>query len=811
MDHILRSKHSNPPLEFPYYDPAAWEHDVKHLDVWRRYDLDEFLKGGPFNEFAAFLQSWLYFGVLAVCLGRNDLSGFIKVNSAGEKVLNTTLLIPFVQEWYDGKFQRHMEIPDSRAGFALEFRELTGVLDSVAKHTDRLTRFGKKDAGPLGAALFRICVSINLVQSVLRSAVFELGRLVVGTFNYTPMPDPLGTGYFSVYPAGSELRGHLVRRGWCPNKIRNMSQSLGLEGLMMASMIQKDASVSAAHARCLDSVCVANQIQAGTFVPKHADEYHNQGICGGIGLPRGTAEKILLGTNSFPVVRFWLGSNREGPRHRRMEAVPFQDGLKYIAISHVWSDGLGDETGNTILACQYDRLEALLAEVRSMETIRESGNEKPDDAWSPHFWLDTICVPHERAARRLACARMASSYECADTVLVLDAELQAWSYNSESATDEEALFRIVSSGWTTRVWTLSEGILAKRLVFKLADTMFDYAACGDRLRLKKMKGLGRFDTIPALLYNDLRQMRSIDRMDAAQKLITAMSYTQSRRTSHAGDEIISIAVLMGMNHIEELCDQPTWAGKMMLFLEMMPELPLRLLFSSGPRITETGFRWAPAALNSDLGIWPFNSLEDIAHLDHKSGGLVLSHQGILLHGDWASIVPNHHKLEPFEALYRQLPLDRDLDYDLTIIRGEEDWCLIESHDEWHLPLEGERRQYCSEDAYYRKNDEALTTTALAIIIDAPNFGVDNDGIELMECMGALVSNVTLEDSGTISCRYQAMVKVTKCWRKSGPMSAEYEVLHYSAYGGEGLDITGVDQAMFGTYRVTNNDQVWRIM
>lgn len=64
---------------------------MENLNVWRVYDspsygcqlamglltdtttdIDTFLDRRPFNEFAAFLQSWLYFGMLAVCPGRND-------------------------------------------------------------------------------------------------------------------------------------------------------------------------------------------------------------------------------------------------------------------------------------------------------------------------------------------------------------------------------------------------------------------------------------------------------------------------------------------------------------------------------------------------------------------------------------------------------------------------------------------------------------------------------------------------------------------------------------------------------------------
>lgn len=506
----------------------------------------------------------------------------------------------------------------------------------------------------------------------------------------------------------------------------------------------------------------------------HADKYHSGCTCDRIGLPLGTAEKVLLETNSFPVFRLWLGMNWAGSRHRVMEAIPFQNGLKFVTISHIWSDGLGDEEGNQVLAWQYDRPGILLSEVMNTETSK-GGDEKLDDAWSPFFWLDTVCVPHQKAARRLACARMASSYECADRVLVLDAELQAWPYTP--ATDEEAILRIVTSGWNTRVWTLSEGILPKRLVFKFSDTMFDYASSGDRLRSRMINGLGRFEVLSAVLYNDLKDMRSINSLEAAQKLITAMSYTQTRRTSRPGDEIIPLAVLMGMNGIEDIYDQPTWFGKMILFLQMMPELPLCVLFSSGPRLSETGFRWTPAALNGDGMIAHMNSWQDTAELDRKNGGLLLSHQGMLLHGDWTSIVlkTTHAGTaipccsQAFHALYRQLPGDHDVDYDLNHVPGQEDWCFIESLDRWHAPF---GQQYCSEDEHYRNNDVALATTALAVIVDAPDFVHDDNGVELLRFQGVLVSNVVLEDGGIISCRYQSMVMLTKYWRMSGPMSGE---------------------------------------
>lgn len=184
MDHIPRPRNSEPSLEFPYYNPAAWDHDVTDFKFWGDYcvrsqgcqwnisrlgdeTLDIFLEGRPFNGFAAFLQSRLYFGMLALCLGQNDFSRLIGINLAGEKVLNTTLLLPLVQQWHDRTFQRHMRSPDPHGSYEHELSHLKMVLSRVKWHTDSLVQFDKHEEGPRGTALFRIGVPTKLVWNAL--------------------------------------------------------------------------------------------------------------------------------------------------------------------------------------------------------------------------------------------------------------------------------------------------------------------------------------------------------------------------------------------------------------------------------------------------------------------------------------------------------------------------------------------------------------------------------------------------------------------------------------------------------------------
>ncbi len=88
---------------------------------------------------------------------------------------------------------------------------------------------------------------------------------------------------------------------------------------------------------------------------------------------------------------------------------PGLDWGPYVAISHVWSDGLGNPNHNSLPFCQIKRLQELVQE--------STGKPLP-------FWIDTICVPLEERLRGKAIANMAKVYRSAAAVLVLTAQFR---------------------------------------------------------------------------------------------------------------------------------------------------------------------------------------------------------------------------------------------------------------------------------------------------------------------------------------------------------------------------------------------------
>ncbi|THV03516.1 hypothetical protein K435DRAFT_556933, partial [Dendrothele bispora CBS 962.96] len=127
----------------------------------------------------------------------------------------------------------------------------------------------------------------------------------------------------------------------------------------------------------------------------------------------------------------------------------------YVAISHVWADGLGSTTEVGLPNCQVQRLARLAGQLVS----------------SGGFWQDGLCIPEEKESRNRAIALMAETYTSAEKVLVLDEGIR--SSCQQSTPKEECLLRIATSGWMQRIWTLQEGMLACELHFELQDNIID--------------------------------------------------------------------------------------------------------------------------------------------------------------------------------------------------------------------------------------------------------------------------------------------------------------------------------------------------
>jgi hypothetical protein len=141
--------------------------------------------------------------------------------------------------------------------------------------------------------------------------------------------------------------------------------------------------------------------------------------------------------------------------------------LPYIAISHVWAQGLGNRDINALPLCQLRRIQGF---VNLMV---------PEHQWPMPFWIDTICVPLDPATRSMAIKEMRTVYRDALAVLVIDRTLMEVDLANDQTPDIEGfgfthsqielLMRIKASPWAQRLWTYHEAWLAEELYFQISE------------------------------------------------------------------------------------------------------------------------------------------------------------------------------------------------------------------------------------------------------------------------------------------------------------------------------------------------------
>lgn len=179
------------------------------------------------------------------------------------------------------------------------------------------------------------------------------------------------------------------------------------------------------HTRCSRFVCEANQVTA-QYDPKHTDDC-SRSACNFIPSQIGEVTRILE-EDSLPLIE--ISRKLDGPPELRV--VRNRPGRRFVAISHVWSDGMGNKTKNAMRTCQLIRIwEKVKSLVRDNSQIVLSSDNEVNlfvlgfaylshstrnlldvDKDTVTIWMDTLCVPLKtRKTRDLAIKSMRSAYE----------------------------------------------------------------------------------------------------------------------------------------------------------------------------------------------------------------------------------------------------------------------------------------------------------------------------------------------------------------------------------------------------------------
>jgi hypothetical protein len=614
MDHLLRPRNpaQTPLIEVPclgmnrydgqklegYPDRQGW--GPRPLREW------EALFRKPTQKLLAFFQTWLFFGLIESFFGEPiNPNDFVRETGAlKHRVITTARLLPMLESWTRSVSTSRNSGPESwqiMADLALSTRinmlwgREMGPLGKMSRHSNH--DFSLVDYITTGHAIDcrdpRVAFSMAVLTETLMDTAYVYSS---GTKEFLNTLSIKAVGY----PWRNVILREMRQQGWCPADLAMMHQRLSLAGIsymshierpgkakihrmirtrpMISSMSVRQGADDSAGELCSMSTCSSRLLHEDSYTTKHVEG------CSGCYDMVADYDEILsiLRGGSIPLI-LSIDPEDDSATIKLVESEP---SFSYVAISHVWSDGLGNPQTSALPRCQLLRLSNL---------IRHLPGQGADMLL---FWMDTICCPPDSAgqneAQDLAISMMRKTYEEATVVLVLDSWLLE--QNIEKMPDEEVLMRIVCSGWNSRLWTLQEGALASSLFFQFSNAAYDVDKGLNRLLNVQSTSLGvSLKSTIIQRIHEFRGFRKIEN-DISVRLFALANALKFRSTSVASDEPLCLSALLGFDTRVFINVPPE--DRMRIFWDHFKSIPYMLIVFPFPRLKAGGAAWAPQSFLS---------------------------------------------------------------------------------------------------------------------------------------------------------------------------------------------------------------------
>lgn len=634
--------------------------------------------GTALPEASSFLQAWLFFSLLAQVLGIEvRAKDYYREEPGWGPRLTTKNLRPHLRGWSererefelerDGlngneKISRHISASlalNEARNFILRWCsdsvfELPPLVDSDKNKSQKQ---GSVAAAPMIDSEMILCFSI-LGETLDRvRPKIDFGNSPLRYWN-------LRSNEHRSWGTSKCLTLRMVDAGWCPRMIKRVQMTLPDVSTVYYALNCRPFGVAGTHEHCTQAECFAPTL-AATGRPFHVNSYCR---CERAQLDEKQLAKIIQRGN-IPLAKYNALGHLEIEEYTVTQDYGQASHLSsFGAVSHAWSDGLGNSNSDGLPKCQISRLQDDFNDL-----IHAQGDPVP-------FWIDSLCIPGRYDLRKLAIRSMKEVYQRASAVLVLDSGLTTTSQQIQSL---EANMRITLGAWTQRLWTLQEGVLSGNLYFKFKDGFLSTKQLQDRYKFAKHNPDNEFHHVmkagwlfsPAL--NSLRDHKALAQDKAQKKKYELVEQdkvahmwvaVQWRSTTKATDETICLATLMEMDPAPLLdidANQLNAVEKRMeVFLDMLNYhhgIPPGMIFLPGKHLHTAGYGWAPVSwmterIGKDANPL-FPSQRAAAHLTKR--GLLVEFPGLDLHIVnkavlkrifWVPVSSSQHKWYKIEAV-----------------------------------------------------------------------------------------------------------------------------------------------------------------
>ncbi|EXL54328.1 hypothetical protein FOCG_07398 [Fusarium oxysporum f. sp. radicis-lycopersici 26381] len=457
-----------------------------------------------------------------------------------------------------------------------------------------------RNLGPLSRGIdAAVWDSVLVLCTTLQTAAFFIYRAV-------PLDAPVTfTVPFNALPA--RLSPQLFLEDcWCPREVKIISDLVEGDHCALLLCAQLDRRHNLDHSKCSADRCEAYQVDPDTYRTQHHQDCHG---CDFLGFDGFDSEEPARSKLFETIMRdqSQLSSCRSTPMavygkgQLRLFPVPVRQllGQRFVAISHVWADGLGNADANALPRCQIERIQNLV------------DKQFPNRKGPVPFWMDTLCIPVAKGkssvygeAKKRAIKNMEGVYKSSTKVLVLDRTLA-----SVPSYDTTYTFKDLNEAvrQTHAFPDRSVAIPETHFLRKYLANPPHCAAYYDPLACSAHKALSccwpRISSFFKEL--DIRYSQPDPKWFPGMQLAPgmtvlvprAMRTIAYRTTSRREDEGLILASLTNWRagSAEPLIEVPA-EERMRVYFEQFAIVPSQLIFLDQKRYEDAGTRWIPKSL-----------------------------------------------------------------------------------------------------------------------------------------------------------------------------------------------------------------------
>ncbi|KAJ6436688.1 hypothetical protein O9K51_10807 [Purpureocillium lavendulum] len=668
VDLLERRTDIEPPKSFPEFC------NFPKLCGWEVLDDHSLrpLKSGKPQTLAFFIQAWLFFG-LTLTVVQKDNKPILSVDRLhADGYLSTHGLHDAIEEWTewekcnkDGSRFRSVQV-----GWVLDrvrrIIQKTYAYDYAGdQHTCDEDDTGSVNGGEMNDLIdsphpddkdLLVVMCLGETLSAAKARIVEMNTLGMAGWH--------GDDYAGWGPP-RWVFSEMNEKKWCPRAIEILRGQVSTNATMLVAAYQayqKSTRMTGEHRQsgCTRQECkVKSKDEKGNYQNRHHGKCKT---CKSYGPFEDEIVKVLREDNRIPLLVI-RGERTEELCFEVKSFNPDNADVDFVTISHVWSDGWGNETENKLNRCQLKFIQR--------QIFRATG--KTDTP----FWMDTLVVPVSDAVkdcRRRAIRQIFQVFDLSSHTIVLDNGLSGM---DNGATPAEAAMKIFSSAWMRRLWTLQEAYRSRRICIPFAEgsqgtnTVRSFEDIEEQLeKLMKRPTSGITQTIriqlSRMIMGEERRFRNggankrgdsdVSKKKYATLVANAYRAARWRTTGKAEHEVLALATLLNLNtkmtpKIEAAgLDAPAAPAQRKepvdydrledLVCEFWEELhkqynaiPSGVIFLPGEKVNRKAFGWAPRTW---LSAYEMDYPDPLSFWDkptdfNKENGLGVRYRGFLLH------------------------------------------------------------------------------------------------------------------------------------------------------------------------------------